>query len=173
MPLMSIPSLMTMPTDFFNEGPEPLAPLTDEAVKTVRVALSIDFPTSYLSFLRHRNGGYIKYNLHPTDEPRRRGLRGSPVPVRGIAGIANGSRSYDIVELTADMKGWGVDTGRFVALDGEGHYWICFDKQQLNDDGEPTIAYVSSESGGAGPIAHCTIASSFEAFVQGLQRDDD
>jgi hypothetical protein len=168
----SAPADLELPADFFNDRPEKIAPLEAGSLSRAEKALAIVFPTSYVAFLRIKNGGYIQYTEFPSEEPKKHKLRGSSVPVRGIAGVDNGSRAYDIVELNAAMGRWGVDTTRFVALDGEGHYWICFDKQSTNGAGEPTIAYVASESGSSGPIAHCTIAQDFRSFVLGLERDE-
>jgi SMI1-KNR4 cell-wall len=168
----SAPASLELPADFFNDRHEKLAALREESLSRAEKAFAIVFPTAYVAFLRIKNGGYIQYTEFPSEEPKKHELRGSSVPVRGIAGIDNGSRDYDIVKLNASMGRWGVDPTRFVALDGEGHYWICFDKQSTNAAGEPTIAYVASESGSSGPIAHCTIAQDFRSFVLGLKRDE-
>lgn len=168
----SAPADLELPSDFFNDRYEKIAPLEEESLSRAEKTLAIVFPPAYLAFLRIRNGGYIQYNECPSEEPKKHKLRRSSVPVRGIAGIDNGSKGYDIVKLNAAMGRWGVDSTRFVALDGEGHYWICFDKQSVNAAGEPTIAYVASESGSSGPIAHCTIAQDFRSFVLGLKRDE-
>jgi hypothetical protein len=162
-----VPRAWTLPADFFSTAGKPPPRLTAAAVARAEKRHGVKLPAAYLELLAVRNGGYISYNQFPSAAVKKRKLRGSDVPVRGIAGVG-GPGPYELTRMTASMAGWGVDTDRFLALDGEGHYWICLDKRST---GEPSVAYVASEDGAAGEIESCTIARTFAAFLRGLEQE--
>lgn len=148
-----------------------LKPLEKSSVIEVEQKYGIKFPKSYLDLLQFQNGGYLNYCQYPI------GLLGIKVPfcddfvtIRGICGIRNGSQDYDLEENTELLEEWELDKSKYVTIDSDGHWWICFDKTQLNDNGEPKIVHIELEYGDSPVIT--VLSDNFENFINKLEPED-
>lgn len=108
--------------------------LTPAKVKEVETRLNCKLPESYIELLYEQNGGYVRYTK-PEDE-------GGALDV--LYGI--GTHFPNIVDQTIMMR--EVYPGQFgnqslVALDGDGHQYICLDYRSNNT--MPSITLVDFE----------------------------
>ncbi|MDT0295898.1 SMI1/KNR4 family protein [Mesonia ostreae] len=157
-----------MKDGFFKELRQEIKPLDNSSVLDVEKKYNIKFPESYLELLRFQNGGYLNYSAYPI------GSLGIKVPfsddlltVRGISGIRNETRDYDLEENTELLDEWELDKSKYVTLDCDGHWWICFDKTQLNQNGEPKIVHIELEYGDSPVIT--VLSDNFQDFINKLK----
>ena len=131
-------------------------PLDMERVGKFVEQHGIDLPVSYIKLLRSQNGGYIERNSFQS-------LAGRIINyIDRISGI--GGHELDIVEESKYfIEEWGLPTG-LVLLAGDGHWWIALDYRNLNSSGEPSVAYLESDSN-----IDYTIARDFQEFIDGLK----
>lgn len=163
-----------MKDGFFNslvKLKQELKPLDISAVLQVEQKYNIKFPGSYIDLLKFQNGGYLRYCQYPI---ARLGIKvpfaDDFITIRGISGIRNGSRHYDIEDNTELLAEWNLDKSKYVTLDSDGHWWICFDKTQLNHNGEPKIVHIELEYGNVPVIT--MLADNFQDFINDLEPEN-
>ena len=145
-----------------------IKPLDNTSVLDVEKKYSIKFPESYINLLRFQNGGYLDYSNYPIELLKIKvPFSDDTLTIRGLCGIRNESRDYDLEENTDLLEEWGLDKTKYVALDNDGHWWVCFDKTQLNLNGEPKIVHIELEYGDSPVIT--VLADSFQSFISNLQ----
>lgn len=126
--------------------------------------LGVRLPESYAALLKQRNGGRLRLNAFPT----RRRPKGSSLAVYTFDRIAGVDRDHDesITALTElARREWAVPEGLF-PIDGDGHWWLCFDYRRCGPAGEPSITHYDTE--GDGGSSGCHVANSFQELVAGL-----
>ncbi len=134
-----------------------LEPLSDEAVKIAEETLNIKLPISYINILKQQNGGYIKFNAHPTDVPT--SWADNHVNVDHLFGIGLG-KEKGILDSEYLIKEWGLPKN-VVILAGDGHSWIALDYRKRK--AEPSVIYIDVEENQV-----IRLAKSFEEFINGL-----
>ncbi len=134
-----------------------LEPLSDEMVKKAEEMLKVNLPSSYINILKQQNGGYIKYNAHPTDVPT--SFAATHVNVEHIFGIGFG-KEKGIVDSQYLIDEWGLPEN-LVLISGDGHSWIALDYRKNKT--EPPIIFIDVEEN-----QEISLAKSFEEFINGL-----
>ncbi|PSL41618.1 SUKH superfamily protein [Planomicrobium soli] len=145
--------------DIWQEGSEngKLEPLSDEIVKEAEKLLKIKLPTSYISILKQQNGGYIKFNAHPSAAPT--SWADDHVNVENIFGIGTG-KEKGILESEYLIQEWGLPKN-VVLISGDGHSWIALDYR--NSKADPPVIYLDVEQN-----QEIRLAKNFEEFINGL-----
>lgn len=134
-----------------------LEPLTDEMVKKAEEKLGIKLPNSYISILKQQNGGYIKFNAHPSDVPT--SWADNHVNIDHIFGIATG-KEKGILESEYLIREWGLPKN-VVLISGDGHSWIALDYR--NSRANPPVIYIDVEQN-----QEIRLAKNFKEFINGL-----
>ncbi len=140
-------------------------PLTDGMVRAVEQRIGQALPESYVTLLRTLNGGFVRNKRHPL-------VNGEIDSIWGIGRKASSTvGSHDWSEELEHMRAQGITEPRglerMVPFAGDGHYFVCFDYNHL-EDAEPTIAFVDLEL----HKPAVTVAKSFERFVSELRAED-
>ncbi len=134
-----------------------LEPLTDEMVEIAEEELNIKLPNSYINILKQQNGGYIKYNAHPSDVPT--SWADDHVNVDHLFGIGMG-KDKGILESEYLIQEWDLPKG-VVLISGDGHSWIALDYR--NSKTEPPVIFIDVEQN-----QEIRLAKNFEKFINGL-----
>ena len=135
-------------------------PLDAAAVADAERRLGVRLPAAYLRLLEVQNGGYLR-RRHP----------GWP------AGMLWGIGPH-FPSLTGGHAWWQQDpedddwappaAHLLVPFDGDGHWNLCLDYRACPDGDDPPVTFVDVEAG-----AESAVAPSFEAFLDGLDTDED
>ena len=147
------------------------APVTDKMIQRVQTELGYRLPKTYLELLRHQNGGIPAKNRHRTSKPT--SWAEDHVAITGIYGLDH-RRPYSLCgEFSSNfwMEEWGYpDIGIYFAdCPSAGHDMLCLDYRKCGPDGEPRVVHVDQELG----YKITKVAKNFEAFIRGLQDEDD
>ena len=133
-----------------------LEPLTDEMVALAESKLNIKLPNYYIELLKQQNGGYIKYNGHPSHVPT--SWADDHVQVDHLFGIGS---EKGILESEYFIQEWDLPNN-IVLISGDGHSWIALDYR--NSKTEPPVIYIDVELG-----QQITLAENFDMFINGLE----
>jgi hypothetical protein len=144
-----------MKNNFFKElnSNELIQKITKDGIVFIENKYNRKLPESYLNFLEIQNGGYINYNKFPKLEHK--------INIDFISGI-KGSKLDTLEQSDYYIKEWNLPK-QILLFSGEGHWWICFDYRNINENNEPKISYLDSEYG-----ADQVIAESFQDFIERL-----
>ncbi|TYS69037.1 SMI1/KNR4 family protein [Sutcliffiella horikoshii] len=134
-----------------------LKPLTDETLKKAEEKLKVRLPNSYINILKQQNGGYIKFNSHPTNKPT--SWADDHVNVDHIFGIGL-DKEKGILESEYLIQEWGLPKN-VVLISGDGHSWIAFDYRKNKI--EPPVIFIDVDD-----EQIIELAPNFEAFLNGL-----
>lgn len=134
-----------------------LEPLTVEIVEQAEEKLKVKLPQSYISILNQQNGGYIKFNSHPSDVPTP--WADDHVHVDHIFGIGVG-KERGILESEYLIREWGLPKN-VVLISGDGHSFIALDYR--NSKVDPPVIFINAEQS-----QEIRLAKSFEEFMTGL-----
>ncbi|WP_216827454.1 SMI1/KNR4 family protein [Alkalihalobacterium elongatum] len=139
-----------------------LDPLTQILLTQTEESLKVKLPNSYIELLNQQNGGYIKYNTYPTNEPTIWGK--GHIQVDHLLGIG---KKDSILDSNYLIEEWGLPK-KIVILSGEGDSWVAFDYRNTIEN--PPIIYIECESEENKVIK---LANSFEEFLDGLTLYED
>ncbi|MEC2074038.1 SMI1/KNR4 family protein [Alkalihalophilus marmarensis] len=134
-----------------------LEPLTEEMIKKAEADLEIKLPDSYIKLLKQQNGGYLKFNAHPTDVQT--SWASNHVQVDHLFGIGVGTEK-GILDSSYLIQEWDLPEN-IVLISGDGHAWIALDYRNTNS--EPAVMYIDVEQEHELQLAH-----NFESFINGL-----
>jgi SMI1-KNR4 cell-wall len=145
-------------SDYFS-GP----PVTPVAVRAAEASLGVSLPAAYVALLSERNGGSPNRRCFPT--PFSTSWAPDHIGIDAILGVG-GEWGIDSVGLgSRDMvaeRGY-PDLGVVIcAMPSGGHDSVMLDYRDCGPEGEPAVVYVDEDR------VPRQIASSFEAFVEGL-----
>lgn len=134
-------------------------PLSDENIKKAEKKLKVKLPYSYINILKQQNGGYIKFNAHPSAVPT--SWADDHVNVDHIKGIGE---ENGILESSYLIEEWGLPQN-IVLFSGDGHSWVAFDYRKTKE--EPPVIYIDVES-----EQIIELAPNFNTFLTGLYIED-
>ncbi len=137
-----------------------LEPLTDELVEIAEEKLKIKLPSTYINILKQQNGGYMKYNAHPSDVPT--SWADDHVNVDHLFGIGTG-KEKGILESEYLIGEWDLPKN-VVLISGEGHSWIALDYRSRKT--EPSVILIDVD---AEQIIE--LAPNFDSFLNGLYEE--
>ncbi|RFU70953.1 SMI1/KNR4 family protein [Peribacillus saganii] len=132
-----------------------LKPLTAEMVKKAEEELKIKLPESYIKILKEQNGGYIKFDAHPSDTPN--SWADDHVNVEHILGIGE---EDGILESSYLIEEWDLPDN-VVLISGDGHSWIALDYRKTKE--EPPVIFIDTDS-----EQIFELAPNFHSFLNGL-----
>jgi len=131
--------------------------LTPEIIAETEAKLGIKLPQEYLDILAIQNGGYVRLTLPETVHSQIWGI-GPYYP-----NIAERQWWQDSDEV--EEEEWLPHAPeRLIPFDGDGHWYLCFDFRDREQDAEPSIIYLALESEYEKPIA-----PTFGVFLAMLQ----
>lgn len=133
------------------------APVTDEQIAAAEQALGVSLPRSYIEIIRVQNGGYLRYDTHPSPEPTN--WSQDHVLVDHIMGIG----PFNSILDTPAMRAQYSLPEAVVPICSHGHYWVCLDYRESGPQGEPTVVWID-----IGAHHEVALAPDFATFVQGL-----
>ncbi len=136
-----------------------LEPLTAEMLKKAEETFKIKLPLSYINVLREQNGGYIKFDSHPSDTPN--SWADDHINVDHIFGIGE---QNGILKSQYLIKEWDLPNN-VVLISGNGHGWIGLDYRNTRE--EPPIIYIDVDLGKI-----IELAPDFDSFLNGLYVDE-
>ena len=150
---------------------QPAHPVTDELLAEFERTWGVRLPDSYVELLRIQNGG----------QPRRRlfiSAGESEHVFAELAGIGPeqlGGR--DLLESVGEWTGQDVEGNEsemsiprtVIPFCGDGHNYLALDYRDCGPARVPAVVSVCCEET---PLMYFPVASSFDAFVAGLVRDD-
>ncbi|PHI18072.1 hypothetical protein CEQ90_19805 [Lewinellaceae bacterium SD302] len=118
-------------------------PLSPESINECENTIGFKLPDSLISLLNKQNGGYVNC------------LGDSCLDV--LSGI--GSKYPNIADQTLEMRSNNkdFDSAKLVALDGDGHYYLCLDYRSGK---EPMVSWIDFEC-----KSQNTIAKSFDKYL--------
>lgn len=130
-------------------------------------------PNAYHELVKNRNGGELFLNaIISHDQPFSWHTPRKAYEVRELSGISQANPYESIIGKTKlAIEEWEGPEG-LVALEGEGHWWLCLDYRQCGPTGEPTV--VHSENGSESPSGNCeefVVAKNFADFIANLHLD--
>ncbi|WP_335871418.1 SMI1/KNR4 family protein [Bacillus sp. 2205SS5-2] len=132
-----------------------LEPLTDAMIKNAEESLNLQLPKSFINILKEQNGGYIKFDAHPSSVPT--SWAEDHVNVDHILGIGE---KGGILESGYLIKEWGLPND-LVLISGDGHTWIAMDYRRRRE--EPPIIFIDIDD-----EQIVELAPNFETFFDGL-----
>ncbi len=131
--------------------------LTIEIVEKAEEKLKIKLPDAYISILNQQNGGYIKFNAHPSDIPT--SWAHDHVNVDHFFGIGLG-KEKGILESEYLIQEWGLPKN-VILISGDGHSWIALDYRSRKT--EPPVILIDVDE------EHIIeLAPNFDSFLKGL-----
>jgi hypothetical protein len=134
-----------------------LSTLTPEKVNQAEERLGVKLPQSYIDILMIQNGGYIRYDTHPSPVPTL--WAKDHVMVDHIMGVDN---EEGIVESPILIGKLGMPES-LILLNNHGHYWVCLDYRECGPGGEPSVVWTDN-----GSKQEVQLAPDFASFVEGL-----
>lgn len=130
---------------------EIITPLNIEYVSSIECKYGIKLPESYVNLLKEQNGGYITRSIIPEYI--------NDITVTRLSGI-KGNNDDVLEESDYYINEWDLPKN-ILLLAGQGHWWICLDYRDINDNDEPRVSYIDSEM-----KRDLVIADSFEEFIK-------
>lgn len=146
------------------------APLDDVMISLVEQRLGYKLPGSYIALLSRQNGGLPRKANHRTAEPT--SWASDHVAITGIFAIGR-SKRYSLLGKCGSkfwIREWGYPPIGIYFADcpSGGHDMLCLDYRTCGPVGEPTVVHIDQEF----EYKVTPVASSFEAFIRGLEGDD-
>lgn len=146
-------------------------PLTPASLERMERALGYKLPAAYVELAGRQNGGIPRRTCHRTAAPT--SWSKDHVAITGIYAIGETKPCSLCGGLGSKfwVAEWGYpDIGVYFAdCPSAGHDMLCLDYRECGPTGEPTVVHVDQERG----YAITFVASTFETFIRGLQRDVD
>lgn len=145
--------------------------LTDEMVKSIEDELGYKLPQAYIELMRYQNGGMPKRTNHRTNEPT--SWARDHIAISGIFGLDRKKRCS--LGGTVGSQFW-IDEWEYPPIGvyfsdcpSAGHDMVCLDYRKCGPLGEPQVVHVDQEL----DYKITFLAETFEAFVRGLEDDDE
>ncbi|MFI5621614.1 SMI1/KNR4 family protein [Streptomyces sp. NPDC051567] len=137
-------------------------PLTDAAVQDAEDQLRVRLPSSFLEFLRGRNGGLVaaRWDAFPTVAPN--SWSEDHVLLDMMMGIGCQDGQSSLLDTPYLVEEWGLPSP-LVLLSGDGHCWIALDYRVCGRQGEPSVTWFDTDGD-----SELALAADFRAFVEGL-----
>lgn len=132
-----------------------LQPINEKGVAKAEKELGVTLPSTYKKLILKQNGGFLKYNAHPS--PVETVFGGNIVKIDAIMGIG---KNGGILDSDYYIKEWKMPKN-LVLLYGDGHLWIALDYR--NKKVEPSIVFLDNDS-----RQIVELATSFDDFIEGL-----
>lgn len=159
---------MRAPEELFVDNREPFEPnLDDQTLSAVEKALGVRLPQAYVDLCRTHNGGLLRMTTHAA--PTRTTWASDHVAIYSILAIGQTSPESLCGERGSRfwVDGWGYpEIGVYFAdCPSAGHDMLALD---YREGGDPAVVHVDQEW----EYRVTRIASSFEAFINGLQNED-
>ena len=137
--------------------------LTDAMVEIAEKELGVKLPPLLLELLKVQNGGYTKGFAYPMI--KKTTWADDHVPFSELFGIVT-DKSVETAQNMLDthymIKEWGLPEKQ-VLLCGDGHWWLTLDYRK---ESSPSVRWIDVEC-----EEDIEVASSFEAFINGLVPD--
>jgi hypothetical protein len=146
-------------------------PLTDEELVSVEKKLGYTLPRAYVELCRKQNGGMPKNTSHRTSTPT--SWADDHVAITGIYSIGRAKTCSLCGSMNSQF--WNDEWGYpaigvyFADCPSAGHDMLCLDYSVCGPTGEPRVVHVDQEFDYT--ITH--VADNFEAFIRGLEPDDN
>jgi hypothetical protein len=148
---------------FWGDGLHGVQPsLTDAAVQDAEIRLGVRLPSSFLEFLRGRNGGQVasRWDAFPTDVPT--SWSEDHVPLDMVMGIGRHGDQLSLLDTPYLVEEWGLPS-QIILFSGDGHCWIALDYRVCGRQDEPSVTWFDAD--GSSELA---LAADFRTFVEGL-----
>jgi len=145
---------------------------SDELIASIEEELGgFRLPAAYVELARMRNGGALKRNRHPMDEPT--GWAEDHIAISNLYAIGRTS-FYSLCGAVGSKfmeEEWGYPPiGVCIAnTPTGGHEMIVLDYRECGKQGEPRVVYVDEED----DYSITFVAPDFAAFVRGLVDEDE
>lgn len=144
---------------------------SDCTVAEVESSLGYKIPGSYIELCQTQNGGSPNSTCHRTRTPI--SWSDDHCAIVGIFAIGK-TAEHSLIGLMGSkfwIEEWGYpDIGIYFAdTPTVGHDMLCLDYRDSGPKGEPKVVHVHQE----GDYKTTLIADSFEAFIRGLEPDDN
>lgn len=155
----------------YAEGEYVDSPLTAEKVEMAERTLGYKLPGAYIALMATQNGGVPKRTNHRTQVAT--SWAEDHVAITGILSIG-ASRPSSLCGAVGSrfwVEEWGYPPigVYFADCPSAGHDMLCLDYRHCGPDGDPTVVHVDQEN----DYKITFVAGSFEAFIRGLQADED
>lgn len=149
--------------NFWDNIPAHHPPLTTELLHEAEHLLGVQLPAAFVELLHIRNGGATRGLAYPMTKPT--SWAPDHIPLYELFGIVpEADHILQTILLTPYMtQEWGLPEKQ-VLLCGEGHWWITLDYRQGL---VPTVCWLNPDDN-----EDITVASSFQAFFNGLVPDE-
>jgi hypothetical protein len=134
-----------------------LEPLTPEKVSQAEDLLGVKLPKSLIDILMIQNGGYLRYDTHPSPVPTL--WSEDHVMVDHIMGIGYEGGILESPELIVKLR----MPESLILLNNHGHYWVCLDYRECGPEGEPSVVWIDN-----GSKQEVQLAPDFNTFLEGL-----
>jgi len=145
-------------------------PPTDELIASVEEELGYKLPASYITLMKHQNGGIPRNTCFPTDEAT--SWAEDHIAITGISGIGRDKSSSLCGDLGSRfmMEEWGYPDIGIVICDcpSAGHDVVMLDYRYCGRDGEPEVIHVDQED----DYEITFLAPDFETFIRGLVNEE-
>lgn len=145
---------------------------SDELIASIEEELGgFRLPAAYVELARMHNGGLLKRNCHPMDEPT--GWADDHIAITGLYAIGRTS-NYSLCGETGSKfweEEWGYPPiGVCIAnTPSAGHEMIVLDYSECGKQGEPRVVYVDQED----DYSITFVAPDFVTFVRGLVNEEE
>jgi hypothetical protein len=145
---------------------------SDELIASIEKELGgFRLPAAYVELARMHNGGLLKRNRHPMDEPT--GWAEDHIAITGLYAIGRTS-NYSLCGKTGSkfwQEEWGYPLIGVCIADTPtaGHEMIVLDYRECGKQGEPRVVYVDQED----DYSITFVASDFATFVRGLVNEEE
>lgn len=132
---------------------------SESLLKWTEDSLGVRLPGSYISLVKKRNGGALRRNAFKVRKRR------EWYSFDQIAGLDR--KHVDaITSRTRVAREWQVPEG-LIALDGDGHWWLCLDYRRCGPEGEPVLIHYDTDTLGSAEESF-QVADSLDEFLAGL-----
>jgi hypothetical protein len=145
---------------------------SDELIASIEEELGgFRLPAAYVELARTHNGGRLRRNCYPMDEPT--GWAADHIAVTGLYAIGRAS-NHSLCGGTGS-KFWEQEweyppIGVYIAdTPTAGHEMIALDYRECGKQGEPRVVYVDQED----DYSITFVAPDFAAFVRGLADEEE
>ena len=146
-------------------------PITSDKVAMVEQELGYKLPLAYVVLMATQNGGEPKRTNHRTSEAT--SWASDHIAIAGIFSIGDAKPSSLLGDVGSQfwIDEWGYPTigVYFADCPSAGHDMICLDYRERGPHGEPKVVHVDQEY----DYRITFVAENFEAFIRGLQADED
>lgn len=143
---------------------------SDKLIKSIEDELGYKFPSSYVHFMKHQNGGIPIDTAFPTKTPT--SWAENHVAISGFLSIGR-EKSYSLcgdLGSQFQIEEWGYPPiGVYICnCPSAGHDMIMLDYSKCGLNGEPEVVHVDQDNN----YKITFLASNFEEFVKGLVNAD-